>query len=77
VLNIINPKIKKAIVTRIAMLILRYLQIKSTFNWSLSNLVAILRMNLFTYRDLWAWINEPFDTPPILYVQEQMELAFA
>ena len=76
-LNIINPKIKKAIVTRIAMLILRYLQIKSTFNWSLSNLVAILRMNLFTYRDLWAWINEPFDTPPILYVQEQMELAFA
>ena len=61
----------------IAMLILRYLQIKSTFNWSLSNLVAILRMNLFTYRDLWAWINEPFDTPPTPYVQEQVKLAFA
>ena len=60
----------------IAMLILRYLQIKSTFNWSLSNLVAILRMNLFTYRDLWAWINEPFETPPTPYVQEQMKLAF-
>jgi IS4 transposase len=37
----------------IAMLILKYLQIKSTYNWSLSNLVALLRMNLFTYRDLW------------------------
>ena len=61
----------------IAMLILRYLQIKSTFNWSLSNLVAILRMNLFTYRDLWTWLNEPFDTPPTPYVQEQMKLAFA
>jgi len=29
-------------------LILRYLQLKSTFGWSLSNLVALLRMNLFT-----------------------------
>lgn len=36
----------------IAMLILRYLQLKSKFSWSLSNLVALLRMNLFTYRDL-------------------------
>lgn len=60
----------------IAILILRYLQIKSSFNWSLSNLVAILRMNLFTYRDLWAWLNEPFETPPIPYLQEQMKLTF-
>ncbi len=60
----------------IAMLILRYLQIKATFSWSLSNLVAILRMNLFTYRDLWTWLNDPFETPPIPYVIEQMNLAF-
>ena len=60
----------------IAMLILRYLQLKATFNWSLSNLVAILRMNLFTYRDLWTWLNEPFETPPTPYLQEQMNLAF-
>ena len=33
----------------IAILILRYLQLKSKFSWSLSNLVALLRMNLFTY----------------------------
>ncbi|MGH7773421.1 MAG: IS4 family transposase [Candidatus Binatia bacterium] len=44
----------------IAMLILRYLQLKSKFSWSLSNLVALLRMNLFTYRDLWAWLDQPF-----------------
>lgn len=47
----------------IAMLILRYLKLKSQFSWSLSNLVALLRMNLFTYRDLWAWLNQPFRTP--------------
>ncbi len=48
----------------IAMLILRYLQLKSRFGWSLSNLVALLRMNLFTYRDLWAWLDQPFGIPP-------------
>jgi IS4 transposase len=36
----------------IAMLILRFLQLRSKFNWSLSNLVVLLRMNLFTHRDL-------------------------
>ena len=46
----------------IAMLILRYLQLKSKYSWSMSNLVALLRMNLFTYRDLWAWLDNPFET---------------
>ena len=48
----------------IAMLLLRYLQLRSTFGWSLSNLTALLRMNLFVHRDLWVWINQPFDNPP-------------
>src|SRR5258706_1856019 len=47
----------------IAILILRYLQLKSKFSWSLSNLVALLRMNLFTYRNLWVWLDQPFGTP--------------
>jgi Domain of unknown function (DUF4372)/Transposase DDE domain len=47
----------------IAILILRYLQLKSKFSWSLSNLVALLRMNLFTYRNLWAWLDQPFGIP--------------
>jgi hypothetical protein len=48
----------------IAILLLKILQFKSTFGWALSNLVALLRWNLFTYRNLWQWINRPYDTPP-------------
>jgi hypothetical protein len=36
----------------IAMLLIKYLQLKATFGWSLSNLVALLRQQLFVYRDL-------------------------
>ena len=48
----------------IAMLLIKYLQFKSKFSWSLSNMVAFLRWNLFTYRDLWEWIDDPFDILP-------------
>jgi len=58
----------------IAMLILRFLQLKSKFTWSLSNLVALLRMNLFTHRDLWAWLNKPFEILPAPYESEQLKL---
>jgi len=61
----------------IAILILKYLQIKATFNWSLSNLVALLRMNLFTHRDLWTWLNEPYETLPVPYALERVKLPFA
>jgi hypothetical protein len=61
----------------IAMLILRFLQLRSQFHWSLSNLVALLRMNLFTHRDLWAWLNKPFDVLPVPYESEQLKLHFA
>lgn len=59
----------------IAILIVRYLQLRSRFGWSLSNLVALLRMNLFTHRDLWAWIHEPFPTE-VWQPPPQLELAF-
>jgi hypothetical protein len=49
----------------IALLLLKYLQLKARFGWSLSNLVALLRMNLFVYRDLWTWLDEPFVAPPL------------
>jgi hypothetical protein len=49
----------------IAMLILKYLQMKSTFGWSLSNLAALLRQQLFIFRDLWAWLNAPMEGPPM------------
>jgi hypothetical protein len=59
----------------IAMLILRFLQLRSQYGWSLSNLVALLRMNLFTHRDLWAWIDQPFEVVPEQYEGEQLRMA--
>jgi Domain of unknown function (DUF4372)/Transposase DDE domain len=61
----------------IAMLLLKYLQLRSRFAWSLSNLVALLRMNLFTHRDLWAWLDQPFEGSPTALVTTQGELALA
>ena len=61
----------------IAMLILKYLQLKARFTWSLSNLLVLLRMNLFTHRDLWAWLDRPFEGPPAVLVTTQEELALA
>ena len=60
----------------IAVLILKYLKFKSRFAWSISNLVAMLRYNLFTYRDLWAWIDSPYEVPPIIPTGEQLALEF-
>ncbi len=50
----------------IAMLLLKYLQLRSTFGWSLSNLCALLRHQLFVYRDLFPWLDDPFQPPPAL-----------
>jgi hypothetical protein len=60
--NALNIQIWTAL---ISMLILRYLQLKSQFGWSLSNLLAMLRFNLFSYRDLWVWLNAPFSPPDL------------
>jgi len=71
--NAVKIQIWTALIT---MLILRFLQLQAQFPWSLSNLVALLRMNLFTHRDLWSWLNNPFETLPILYDQQQLKLGF-
>jgi hypothetical protein len=61
----------------IAMLMLKYLKLKSTFGWSLSNLVALLRQQLFVYRDLWTWLDCPFEPPPALEgLPDQFRLDF-
>jgi hypothetical protein len=61
----------------IALLLLKYLQLRSRFGWSLSNLAALLRQQLFVYRDLWLWIDEPFQPPPMLTRAAQQMLLFA
>ena len=59
----------------IAMLLLKFLQLKSSWKWSLSNLAAMLRFNLLTYRDLWAWLDDPFGVPIHEPAAEQLALA--
>ena len=48
----------------IAMLLLRYLKLRARWGWSLSNLVALLRQQLFVHRELYTWLDEPFHPPP-------------
>ena len=55
----------------IAILLLTYLQLRSRFASSLSNLVALLRMPLFTHRDLWAWLDQPLEGPPTVLIATQ------
>jgi hypothetical protein len=61
----------------IAMLLLKWLHHLSKAKWSLSNLASMLRLNLFTYRDLQLWLADPFGTPPVLPDFEQLTLALA
>ena len=58
----------------IAMLLIKYLQLRASFGWSLSNLVALLRQQLFVYRDLWRWLDSPFQ-PPEMQPQVAQQLA--
>ena len=57
----------------IAILLVRFLQLRSTWNWGLSNLAALLRQQLFVYRDLWVWLNQPF-RPPLALDDPQLPL---
>jgi hypothetical protein len=60
----------------LAILLLKWMHHLSKAKWSLSNLASMLRMNLFTYRDLTAWLDNPFGTPPLL-PDSQLTLALA
>ncbi len=63
----------------IAMLLLKYLKMRSTYAWSFSHLVALIRHQLFVYRDLMTWLNNPFQAPPALdgIHDQQLPLEFA
>jgi hypothetical protein len=58
----------------IAMLLLKWLHHLSQAKWSFSNLASMLRLNLFTYRDLRRWLENPFGTPPLVPLAEQLSL---
>jgi uncharacterized protein DUF4372/DDE family transposase len=61
----------------LAMLLLKWLHYLSKAKWSLSNLAAMLRLNLFSYRELLSWLDHPFSTPPLTPVLTQLNLEFA
>jgi hypothetical protein len=61
--NAVRTQVWTALIT---MLVLKYLQLKSKFSWSLSTLAALLRQQLFFYRDLYVWLEDPFQSPPAL-----------
>jgi len=62
----------------IALLLLKWLHHLSKARWSLSNLASMLRLNLFTYRELLEWLDNPFGLPPIVPEgPEQLEFSFA
>ena len=71
--NAVRIQIWSALIT---ILLLKYLQFKSKCAWALSHLAALLRWNLFTYRDLWQWLERPFDTPPGPPLIIQTDLCF-
>jgi Domain of unknown function (DUF4372)/Transposase DDE domain len=71
--NAVKTQVWTALIT---MLMLRFMQLKSRWGWSLSNLVALLRMNLFTHRDLWAWLNNPLGVPPDPGMPQQLAMRF-
>ncbi len=48
----------------IAMLLFKYLQMRSQRNWSLSNLVALVRQQLFVYRGLMDLLDQQLGPPP-------------
>lgn len=60
----------------IAMLLLKWLHHLSNAKWSFANLASMLRLNLFTYRNLRDWLDDPFNTPPITPLPEQLSLPF-
>ena len=56
-LNALLSQIWTALITY---LLLCYIKFKSKFKWSLCSLSNIMPMNLFSRRNLWDWLNDPY-----------------
>jgi IS4 transposase len=61
----------------IALLAVKFLQLQARFPWSLSRLIALLRQQLFVYRDLWRWLESPFEPPVELTEEDSPQLPLA
>lgn len=59
----------------IALLAVKYLQLQAKHPWSLSRLAALLRQQLFVYRDLWLWLAQPLEPPVALTADDSPQLS--
>jgi IS4 transposase len=48
----------------IAMLLIKLMRLRASYNWCLSNLVALLRQQLFVYRPMQACLDNPLESRP-------------
>lgn len=72
-----NALLSQLWVALIAYLLLSYLKFKSRFSWSLYTLSSILPTNLFSRRNLWDWLNAPYQTSAATTTSSnQLNLAF-
>jgi hypothetical protein len=60
----------------ITLLLLRYLKEIAKYGWSLSNLIAFLRMNLFVKIMLVDWLDNPFRPPEDFSISNRQESLF-
>jgi hypothetical protein len=60
----------------ITLLLLRYLKEIAKYGWSLSNLIAFLRMNLFVKILLTEWWDNPFKPPEDISLNNRQEVLF-
>jgi transposase len=60
----------------ITLLLLKYLKEISKYGWSLSNLIAFLRMNLFVKILLTEWLDNPFKPTEDLSMESRQECLF-
>jgi hypothetical protein len=58
----------------IALLMLKWMHYTSKAAWSFSNMASMVRLNLFTHRDLRQWLDEPFLNEPLQPGPQQQEL---
>jgi hypothetical protein len=60
----------------ISMLLVNILHMRSSSVGTCPTFMVLLRQQLFVYRDLWKWINDPFQAPETPPTPPQLELAF-
>lgn len=74
---------KNAILTQIwtamiAYLLLKYLIFKSKYKWTIYKLMSVIPTIIFIRKELWSWLNYPFDdnVEKEVYNKNQLELTF-